>query len=145
MRTVISDLSILSPWQPGVLSLILYAAMVFVLIGVLLFLTRWLGEKKPTPEKQRPYECGIIPTGSAQFAYPVPFYLVAIFFLIFDVEAAFIFAWAVAFQELGWTGWLEISVFIIILLWSLFYIWKKGGLDWRKKAPSPSAWSKTES
>jgi NADH-quinone oxidoreductase subunit A len=140
-----SDLSILSPWQPGVLSLILYAAVVFALIGVLLFLTRWLGEKKPTLEKQRPYECGIIPTGSAQFAYPVPFYLVAIFFLIFDVEAAFIFAWAVAFQELGWTGWFEISFFIIILMLSLFYIWKKGGLDWRRKAPSPSAWSKTES
>jgi NADH-quinone oxidoreductase subunit A len=142
---MLSDLSILSPWQPGVLSLILYAAMVLAMIGVLLFLTRWLGEKKPTPEKQRPYECGIIPTGSAQFAYPVPFYLVAIFFLIFDVEAAFIFAWAVAFQELGWTGWLEISAFIIILLWSLFYIWKKGGLDWRRKAPSPLARSKTES
>lgn len=140
-----SDLSILSPWQPGVLSLILYAAMVFALIGVLLFLTRWLGEKKPTPEKLRPYECGIIPTGSAQFPYPVPFYLVAIFFLIFDVEAAFIFAWAVAIRELGWAGWLEISFFIVILLLSLFYIWNKGGLDWRRKAPAPSAWSKTES
>jgi NADH-quinone oxidoreductase subunit A len=139
-----SDLSILSPWQPGVLSLILYAAMVFALIGVLLFFTRWLGEKKSSPEKQRAYECGIIPTGAAQFAYPVPFYLVAIFFLIFDVEAGFIFAWAVAFQELGWTGWLEISVFIIILLWTLFYIWKKGGLDWRKKTPGLSERPKTE-
>jgi NADH-quinone oxidoreductase subunit A len=77
--------------------------------------------------------------------HPVPFYLVAIFFLIFDVEAAFIFAWAIAFRELGWAGWLEISLFIIILMLSLFYIWKKGGLDWRKKVPVPSEWSKTES
>ena len=120
-----------SPWTPGVLSLVLYAGAVLVAIAVLLFLVARLGEKKQRPEKQRPYECGIIPTGSAWFRYPVPFYLVATFFLIFDVEAAFIFSWAVAFDELGWTGWLRITFFIVVLLLSLFYIWKKGGLDWR--------------
>jgi NADH-quinone oxidoreductase subunit A len=120
-----------SPWTAGIFSLALYTGAVLVLIGVLLFLTAWLGEKKETVEKQRPYECGIIPTGSAWFRYPVPFYLVATFFLIFDLEAVFIFAWAVAFEELGWTGWVSITFFIIVLLVSLFYIWKKGGLDWR--------------
>lgn len=140
-----SFLSILSPWEPGVLSLVLYATMVLVAIGILLFLTRWLGEKKPTAEKLRPYECGIIPTGSAQFPYPVPFYLVAIFFLIFDVEAAFIFAWAVAFRELGWAGWAKMSVFIVILLLCLIYIWNKGGLTWRRKASEPRASLKTRS
>ena len=115
----------------GILSLIIYASMVFALIGILLFLTSWLGEKKKNPEKERPYECGIIPTGSAWFRYPVPFYLVAAFFLIFDVEAAFIFSWAVAFDDLGWTGWLRITFFIVVLLLGLFYVWKKGGLDWR--------------
>jgi NADH-quinone oxidoreductase subunit A len=120
-----------SPWTAGIFSLALYTGAVLVLIGVLLFLTAWLGEKKETVEKQRPYECGIIPTGSAWFRYPVPFYLVATFFLIFDLEAVFIFAWAVAFDELGWTGWVSITFFIIVLLVSLFYIWKKGGLDWR--------------
>jgi NADH-quinone oxidoreductase subunit A len=125
-------------WEPGILSLGLYATMVLALTGLLLFLCRWLGEKKVTPEKQRPYECGIIPTGSAQFPYPVPFYLIAIFFLIFDVEVAFIFAWAVAFEELGWTGWLQIVFFITILLFGLFYIWGKGGLDWRPKISKPS-------
>jgi NADH-quinone oxidoreductase subunit A len=120
-----------SPWTPGVLSLVLYAGAVLVAIAVLLFLVARLGEKKQRPEKQRPYECGIIPTGSAWFRYPVPFYLVATFFLIFDVEAAFIFSWAVAFDELGWTGWLRITFFIAVLLLSLLYIWKKGGLDWR--------------
>ena len=123
-----------SPWEPGALSLLLYACMVLALVAVLLFLCSWLGEKKRTPEKSRPYECGVIPTGSARFLYPVPFYLVAIFFLIFDVEAAFIFAWAVAFDQLGWTGWMGISFFIVVLLLSLFYIWRKGGLDWKTKA-----------
>lgn len=120
----------LSPWEPGILSLAVYTAMVFGLLAVILALTAWLGEKKPTPEKLRPYECGIIPTGLARLRYPVPFYLVATFFLIFDVEAAFIFTWAIAFSPLGWIGWLRISFFIIVLLISLFYIWKKGGLDW---------------
>lgn len=121
----------LSPWEPGIFSLALYTGAVLVLIGVMLFLTAWLGEKKEAVEKQRPYECGIIPTGSAWFRYPVPFYLVATFFLIFDLEAVFIFAWAVAFDELGWMGWLRITFFVVVLLLSLFYIWKKGGLDWR--------------
>ena len=121
----------LSPWDPGLLSLVLYGGLVSAAIGVLLFLIFWLGEKKPRPEKQRPYECGIIPSGSAWFRYPVPFYLVAAFFLIFDLETVFIFAWAVAFYELGWMGWLRITFFILVLLLSLFYIWKKGGLDWR--------------
>jgi NADH-quinone oxidoreductase subunit A len=120
-----------SPWAAGIFSLALYTAAVLGLIGVMLFLTAWLGEKKESAEKQRPYECGIIPTGSARFRYPIPFYLVAIFFLIFDVEAVFIFAWAVAFEDLGWMGWFRITFFIVVLLLSLFYIWKKGGLDWK--------------
>jgi NADH-quinone oxidoreductase subunit A len=122
--------SSLSPWEPGILSLAVYTALVLGLIGVILFLASWLGQKKDTPEKLRPYECGIIPTGAARLHSPVPFYLVATFFLVFDVEAAFIFTWAIAFGPLGWAGWLQISFFIIVLLVSLFYLWKKGGLDW---------------
>ena len=122
--------SSLSPWEPGVFSLGVYTALVFGLLGVLLVLTGWLGQKEETAEKLRPYECGIIPTGLARLHYPVPFYLVATFFLIFDVEAAFIFTWAIAFQPLGWAGWLQMSFFIIVLLVSLFYLWKKGGLGW---------------
>ena len=114
-------------------SLAAYTCMVLVLMGFILFLTAWLGEKKETPEKLRPYECGIIPTGPARLRYPVPFYLVATFFLIFDVEAAFIFTWGIAFRPLGWAGWLQISFFIMVLLVSLFYLWKKGGLDWGPK------------
>ncbi len=120
----------LSPWEPDIFSLVLYTFMVLALIAVLLFLSSWLGEKKENPEKARPYECGIIPTGLARFRYPVPVYLVAVFFLIFDVEAAFIFTWAIAFDQLGWTGWLQMFFFVFVLLFSLFYIWKKGGLEW---------------
>jgi NADH-quinone oxidoreductase subunit A len=120
----------LSPWEPGIFSLVIYGIMVLGLVAVLLFLASWLGEKKSNPEKLRPYESGIIPTGSARLRYPVPFYLVAIFFLIFDVEAAYIFSWAVSYEELGWTGWLQISFFIFVLLLGLLYIWKKGGLEW---------------
>ncbi len=121
----------LSPWEPGLLSLLVYAGMVLGLMALLLFLTSWLGEWKPNPEKLRPYECGVIPTGWGGFRYPVAFYLVAIFFLIFDVEAAYIFSWAIALQQLGWRGWWQISFFIVVLLLCLFYLWFKGGLDWR--------------
>jgi NADH-quinone oxidoreductase subunit A len=119
-----------SPWEPGLFSLALFTLVVLAMMGIILFLTSWLGTGSKTAEKLRSYESGVVPTGSAHFRYPVPFYLVATFFLIFDVEAAFILSWAVAFEELGWQGWLRISFFIIVLLISLFYIWVKGGLEW---------------
>ncbi len=121
---------ILSPWQPGVFSLIVYAAVVAGLCMVLLFLSRWLGEQRPGSEKLRVYESGIIPTGQARLRYPVPFFLVAIFFLLFDLEGAYIFAWAVACRPLGWAGWFQIHFFIAVLLAGLVYIWIKGGLAW---------------
>jgi NADH-quinone oxidoreductase subunit A len=120
----------LSPWEPGVFSLTIYVVLILIFVASQLIIAVWLGEKKKTEEKLRPYESGIIPTGDARLRYPVPFYLVAIFFLIFDVEGAFIFAWAIAHGKLGWAGWLQISFFIVLLLLGLFYIWRKGGLDW---------------
>jgi NADH-quinone oxidoreductase subunit A len=135
--------AVLSPWVPGLFSLALYTAVVLGLLGLVLFLTGWLGEKKIDAEKARPYECGVIPTGGARFRYPVPFYLVAAFFLIFDVETAFIFAWAVAWEDLSWRGWLQISFFIIVLLISLFYLWKKGALDWKPLAANQRTFPKT--
>ena len=120
----------LSPWEPGVFSLVIYVFLILLFIASQLIIAVWLGEKKKTEEKLRPYESGIIPSGDARLHYPVPFYLVAIFFLIFDVEGAFIFAWAIAHGKLGWAGWLQISFFIVLLLLGLFYIWRKGGLDW---------------
>jgi NADH-quinone oxidoreductase subunit A len=123
-------LNALSPWQPGMFSLAIYTLLVVLLLILILFLASWLGEKKPSADKLRPYECGVIPTGSAQFQFPIPFYLIAAFFLIFDVETVIVFIWAIAFKPLGWLGWWRISFFIVVLLLSLFYIWKKGGLEW---------------
>jgi NADH-quinone oxidoreductase subunit A len=120
----------LLPWQPGIFSLAVYSLMVLALALVLLFLSRWLGQRNPSEEKMRPYESGIIPTGAARLHYPVPFFMVAIFFLIFDLEGAFIFSWAIAANELGWAGWLEIAFFIFVLLGGLIYVWVKGGLAW---------------
>ena len=139
----ISTTKSLSPWEPGILALFVFGLLVFGLVGVLFFIASWLGEKKPSPEKARPYECGIIPTGTARARYPVAFYLVAAFFLIFDAEAAFLFSWAIAFDRLGWSGWLQISFFILILLISLFYLWKKGGLEWGPKTRKGSGSQET--
>jgi NADH-quinone oxidoreductase subunit A len=129
MQPIVSS-GVLSPWEPGIFSLTIFVILILIFVASQLFIAVWLGERKKTVEKLRPYESGIIPTGTARLHYPVPFYLVAIFFLIFDVEGAFIFAWAIAYGALGWSGWIQISFFIVVLLLGLFYIWRKGGLDW---------------
>jgi NADH-quinone oxidoreductase subunit A len=122
----------MSPYHAGVFSLAVYTILVMLFIASQLFLAAWLGEKKKTEEKSRPYECGMIPSGSARFRYPVPFYKVAIFFLIFDVEGAFILTWAVVYRLMGVAGFIQMSFFIVLLLAGLFYIWKQGGLDWKE-------------
>src|SRR3990172_6337066 len=92
-----------------------YTAMAVALVGTLLLAAWWIGEKRSNAVKESAYESGIIPTGSARLSYPVPFYLVAIFFIVFDVEAVFIFVWAVAWDILGIIGLFHISVFILVL------------------------------
>jgi NADH-quinone oxidoreductase subunit A len=126
-----------SPWEAGLFSLGLFALLCLGFIITMLVVSSLIGERCYSKEKMRPYECGVIPTGTARLCYPVPFYLVAIFFLLFDIEGAFIFSWAISFRELGWQGWFEILFFIVILLLGLVYVWIKGGLAWgptRKKA-----------
>lgn len=129
MHSVTQDM-LLSPWEPNVFSLVIYGAIVIGIIASLLFIASRIGEKKKQGDKLLPYESGIIPTGTARLRYPVPFYLVAIFFLLFDVEGAYIFSWAIAWETLGWSGWFQISFFIAVLIAGLAYVWKKGGLDW---------------
>ena len=123
----------MSPWEPGLLGLFLFAAAVMLVMTVVMVIATGLGEKKPNDDKLRPYESGIIPCGSARYKYPLPFFLVAVFFLIFDVEGSFIFSWAVASRSLGWKGWLQMTFFILILLLGLVYVWRKGGLHWGVK------------
>jgi len=118
------------------LGLTLYGAGVIGVIALVLILCRWPGERKPSLEKLRAYECGIVPTGSARLAYPVPFYLVAILFLLFDVEAIYVLCWAVVAKELGWAGWILMVVFLTLLMISLAYAWRKGALDFR----APKGW-----
>ncbi len=129
MQPVVTN-GLFSPWEPGVFSLVVFSLMIMLLIGLLLFIAARFGEKQQNSEKLIPYESGIIPTGNARLQYPVPFYLVAIFFLLFDVEGAYIFAWAIAWEKLGWASWLQILFFVTELIFGLAYIWKKGGLEW---------------
>lgn len=119
---------------PDFYQLAVYAIVSVVLIGVLLLAAWWLGAKRTTPAKEMPYESGVAPTGSARLAWPVPFYLVAIFFIVFDVETAFIFTWAVAWDVLGIPGLIQITVFIVILAAGLAWLWLKGGLNWGPSA-----------
>ena len=120
--------------HPSFYHLLIYTVIAVALIGVLLLAAWWLGAKRMSVGKDVPYESGVVPEASARLAWPVPFYLVAIFFIIFDVEAAFIFAWAVAWEQLGLTGLVQITVFIVILAAGLVWLWLKGGLDWGPSA-----------
>jgi len=120
-----------APQVPGdFLALTIYTILAALLIAFLLLAAWWLGAKTGSPDKEIAYESGIVPFGTARLAYPVPFYLVAIFFIVFDVEAVFIFAWAAAWDLLGIPGMIHITFFIVVLLLGLVWLWLKGGLEW---------------
>ena len=118
------------PDTAALVALGLYVGIAVVLIGVLLLLARYLGHRTTSPLKGVPYESGVAPTGQAKLGEPVPFYLVAIFFIVFDVEMIFVLSWAVAWDLLGWAGYWQMTFFIVILFAGLVYLWKMGGLDW---------------
>jgi NADH-quinone oxidoreductase subunit A len=110
--------------------LLVYAAAVFVLVAGMLGLSYVLGERHKQKATGEPYESGIPPTGSGRLRFDVKFYLIAMFFVVFDLEAAFLFAWAIAFRDLGWLGYVEAVIFVGILLVALIYLWRVGALDW---------------
>ncbi|HZT31607.1 MAG TPA: NADH-quinone oxidoreductase subunit A [Bryobacteraceae bacterium] len=89
-----------------------------------------LGKRVRNRVKDMPYECGIEPTGSARERFSVKFYLVGMLFILFDIEAIFLYPWAVVYRELKMFAFLEMLVFIVLILSGFFYIWKKGALDW---------------
>jgi NADH-quinone oxidoreductase subunit A len=103
---------------------------VLVLVAGMLGLSYVLGERHRQKATGKPYESGIPPTGSARLRFDVKFYLIAMFFVVFDLEAVFLFAWAVAFRDLGWLGYAEVVVFVGVLLVALIYLWRVGALDW---------------
>lgn len=125
------------------LPLSIYTAVAVLLIAFLLGAAWWLGAGTRSYNKEIAYESGVIPTGTARLAYPVPFYLVAIFFIVFDVEAVFIFAWGVAWDLLGIAGIIHITFFVVVLLLGLVWLWIKGGLEWgpsrERNAPFPQS------
>lgn len=102
----------------------------FVFAGASLFISKKLAPDNPTPEKLAPYECGIVPLQEPVERFPVKFYLVAMLFVIFDVEIIFLFVWAVRMEEFGWAGVGAVVLFMLMLVETLAYVWKRGALDW---------------
>ena len=124
-------------------SLALYIALVIGLCAVMLGLSWVLGERTAyTRATLEPYESGILHTGMARYRFPAKFYLMAMFFVIFDLEAVFVYAWAVSAREAGWAGYVEMLVFLAILIAGLAYLWKVGALEWApkpRKLPVPAS------
>jgi NADH-quinone oxidoreductase subunit A len=112
----------------GGIGIMLVVALGFGLVSVIL--SQFLGPSNPSPEKDAAYECGMPPVGDARERQSVKFYLVAMIFLLFDIEVAFLYPWAMALRDLGWFGFAQITVFLLILLVGYIYIWRKGVLDW---------------
>lgn len=116
----------LADYLPVAVMLVLAAGFV----AVSLLASRLVRPNRPTAEKLAPYECGIVPEVEATQRFPVKFYLVAMLFVIFDVEIVFLFAWAVRWDSLGWYGVAAVGIFTLFVLETLAYVWKRGALDW---------------
>jgi NADH-quinone oxidoreductase subunit A len=110
--------------------LVAYFLLVIALVAGILALSHFIGERHTASAANKPFESGIVTVGFARLRLSAKFYLVAMFFVIFDVEAVFLFAWAVAFRELGWPGYIEVLIFIGVLVAALAYLWRLGALDW---------------
>jgi NADH-quinone oxidoreductase subunit A len=127
-------------WPLGV-----YAAAVLIMVAATLAISYVLGERHTGRAMGEPYESGIVPTGPAGVRLSIRFYLVAMFFVLFDLEAAFIYAWAVSFRQAGWSGYVEMLIFVGILLLALAYLWRAGALDWVSTGRKSATLRKEES
>lgn len=110
--------------------LVVYFAAIVFLVVAMMGISSVLGQRHSSKATVQPFEAGIVTVGYARFRFPAKFYLVAMFFVIFDLEAVFIFAWAIAYRDVGWAGYFEVLVFIVILVAALIYLWRLGALDW---------------
>jgi NADH-quinone oxidoreductase subunit A len=108
------------------------ALLAMALAAGLLTASYLLGKRVRNKVKDMPYESGIVPTGDARQRFSVKFYLVAMLFILFDIEAIFLYPWAVVFRDLRMAGFVEMLIFVVLILSGFFYIWKKGALDWSK-------------
>ena len=112
------------------LPLLMHFGLVTGLAVAIVVLSWFIGQHKPGRAKMSPYECGVQPIGDARGRFSVKFYLVAMLFILFDIEAVFLYPWAVILRDLRMFGFWEMMVYIAIVLVGLFYVWKKGALDW---------------
>ena len=112
-------------WPLGV-----YAGAVLVLIAAVLLLSYVLGSRHRERATAEPFESGVVSVGYGRLRYPAHFFLVAVFFVIFDLETVFVFAWAVSARAAGWAGYIEMLIFVGILLAALLYLWRAGALEW---------------
>lgn len=111
--------------------LLIYATLTVLLVTGVILVSSLLGERhRPGKAADAPFESGIVTVGEARLRFPIQFYLVAMFFVIFDLEAVYLFAWAVAVHQAGWPGFAEALIFVGILLAALAYLWRDGALDW---------------
>ena len=113
--------------------LLIQFCIAFVMALGMVVVSQLLGRHRYTRAKFQPYECGMTPVGDSRERFSVKFYLVAMLFILFDVEAVFLYPWAVIFKELKMFGFVEMMVYIAIVLAGLWYVWKKGVLDWAEK------------
>ena len=111
------------------------AIIAVVVAAALVAISFLLGKRVRNRVKDSPYESGMVPTGTARERFSVKFYLVGIVFILFDIEAVFLYPWAVVFRELKLFGFFEMLLFVVLVLSGFFYIWKKGALDWSHEAP----------
>ncbi len=118
--------SYLSHYVPLLVHMIVAAG----LSAIIILLSTFIGNRRPSRAKQQAYECGMRPTGDAREPFSVSFYLVAMLFILFDVEAIFFYPWAFVFRDLLVFGFVEMMLYIAILLVGYLYLWKKGALDW---------------
>jgi len=114
------------------LPILVILVVAIILASAIFTLGTVLGPKNPTPEKMLPFESGSESTGAQHVKLSVKFYLTAILFVVFDIEAVFLYPWAGLFRSLGWVGFVEMTLFLLVLGVTLLYAWKKGALEWEK-------------
>lgn len=112
------------------LPIFLFLVVNVAVAALIIMLSTLLAKMRPTAQKLLPYECGMDPFGSARKRFSVKFFVIAMLFIIFDIEAVFLYPWAVVFKDLRFFGLMEMVIFIAILLLGLFYAWRKGALEW---------------
>src|ERR1700732_867830 len=120
-------------WLSILIMIVLGAGFALISVG----LSHVLGPSQPTAEKSAPYECGMPAIGDSRERQSVKFYLVAMIFLLFDIEVAFLYPWAMALRSLGWPGFVQVVLFMLLLLTGYVYVWRKGALDWGNEKLKP--------